>query len=82
MLPLNITEPPLTQQAADRQTNYLILRSLESKLPQDQFKALLNQVSSFFSNFVVQVAPTMTLPHRTVWDGSELPSSYEELKQR
>lgn len=47
MLPLNISEAQLTQQAADRQTNYLILRSLESKLPQDQFQALLTQVSLF-----------------------------------
>ena len=45
MLPPNNTEAGLAQQEAERQTNYLILRSLESKLPVEQFRTLLNQVS-------------------------------------
>jgi len=50
MLPQNISEVEPADQTAERQTNYLILRTLESKLDPDLFRTLLNSVSQFSSN--------------------------------
>ena len=62
MLPQNISETQLSKSIADKQTNYLILRTLESKLPPEQFKALISQVrknffSHNFSDWAVYGAP-------------------------
>jgi hypothetical protein len=40
-----------TDQIAERQTNYLILRTLESKLDPNLFSALIQQVTFFFLFF-------------------------------
>ena len=69
MLPQNISETQLSKSIADKQTNYLILRTLESKLPPEQFKALISQVRKIFFLTTFQIEQSMELPTHTVWDG-------------
>jgi hypothetical protein len=47
MLPTNLGETGLVSKTSERQTNYLILRTLESKLDPNSFHELLNLVSRF-----------------------------------
>lgn len=55
MLQQNITHIELADLTAERQTNYLILRTLESKLEPHTFRNLINSVSKFSLNFVRSV---------------------------
>ena len=55
MLQQNFTNTELADLTAERQTNYLILRTLESKLEPHAFRNLINSVSKFSLNFARSV---------------------------
>ena len=51
MFPQTFSES--AEEAAERQANYLILRSLEEKLPSNLFQQILNEVSYFGKDHTV-----------------------------
>jgi len=57
----------------DRETNYLILKTLQQRLPESVFKTLLSQVSSFFSDNLI-FRPVKVCSYRSALTGAEIKS--------
>lgn len=76
MLQNTPSEPP--EKEAERQTNYLILRTLQHRLSPQAFADILRQVS-FQILTRLQTQNQMELPMHTTWSGATVQSSFEEL---
>ena len=69
-------------QEAERQSNYLILRSLEQRLPTGLFEQVLAYVSQKSENCPEKSSTerVMVLPQRVCWDGSKVECTFNDLK--
>jgi len=67
---------------AERQSNYLILRTLEERLPEPLFAQVLKEVSKKSEDGASKpsAAGAMVLPQRVCWDGSKVESTFSDLK--
>ena len=67
---------------AERQSNYLILRTLEQRLPGQLFDQVLKEVSKKTEEDPSKPADTgaMVLPQRVCWDGTKVESTFSDLK--
>ena len=69
-------------QEAERQSNYLILRTLEQRLPSGLFAQVLAEVSQKSANDPQKTSSerAMVLPQRVCWDGGKVECTFNDLK--